>query len=113
FVLCYFRVVCLMLLSHFTLTLFPYSTLFRSRGSADPPRVDPLAEQRQQAREGADGDHDAEHGGDADRGREGEQERARLYVGGERSEEHTSELQSPENLVCRHRLENKNHKYTL
>src|SRR5256885_9452605 len=35
---------------------------------------------------------------------------ARLSVGSERSEEHTSELQSPCNLVCRLLLEKKNKK---
>src|SRR2546430_7593740 len=60
-------------------TLFPYTTLFRS---ADEQRrieaaVDAL-----------------DHG-------------ARLRVTGERSEEHTSELQSQSNLVCRLLLEKK------
>src|SRR5256885_5347778 len=35
------------------------------------------------------------------------------YVRGSRSEEHTSELQSPCNLVCRLLLEKKNHDNTL
>src|SRR5256885_7724536 len=77
-------------------TLFPYTTLFRSRA---PPQ-EPLLEQ------------DAPVGDDdlccdaADPGREqheqpDDQEDAR-------SEEHTSELQSPCNLVCRLLLEKKN-----
>src|SRR5256885_3367809 len=76
-------------------TLFPYTTLFRSRGrvaQADearaldhaPPRLERLAEL------------------------------AALEGGGahprERSEEHTSELQSPCNLVCRLLLEKKKKK---
>src|SRR5256885_6920611 len=63
-------------------TLFPYTTLFRSR--------EPLSDERAQQRalRGA-GDRRAQH--------------ARRP----RSEEHTSELQSPCNLVCRLLLEKK------
>src|SRR5256885_11960750 len=70
--------------------LFPYPTLFRSR-RADPPRL-----------------------------RSGRRDRRATAVsaapinlrrlGAERSEEHTSELQSPCNLVCRLLLEKKNNK---
>src|SRR5256885_17272853 len=72
-------------------TLFPYTTLFRSQDYA--------------AGRGElfDGGHD---------GREG-RERARaqvVAVGEARSEEHTSELQSPCNLVCRLLLEKKKKK---
>src|SRR5256885_6413620 len=64
-------------------TLFPYTTLFRSvilrsPGATDPRR--PLA---------PSGDHRPPPGS------------------GQRSEEHTSELQSPCNLVCRLLLEKK------
>src|SRR5690242_21509588 len=71
-------------------TLFPYTTLFRSRLAA-----------------GIDVEHVVEHedlpahvgaGADADGGH------------GERSEEHTSELQSHVNLVCRLLLEKKKKK---
>src|SRR5438552_13810298 len=62
-------------------TLFPYTTLFRSRGC----------------------------GRDADgEGSEGSTERA--IADGDRSEEHTSELQSPDHLVCRLLLEKKKKK---
>src|SRR2546426_11476491 len=66
-------------------TLFPYTTLFRSAG-------DRARAQR--------------------RGREAAHERAAITgalsaTGGSRSEEHTSELQSPCNLVCRLLLEKK------
>src|SRR5256885_4656365 len=61
-------------------TLFPYTTLFRSR--ALEHERDPLARRRE---------HVVDHGGDEP----------------ERSEEHTSELQSPCNLVCRLLLEKK------
>src|SRR5437870_5873537 len=59
------------------ITLFPYTTLFRS--------LQPGAAERE--------------GYSADRGRVG------LLHGGWRSEEHTSELQSRGQLVCRLRLE--------
>src|SRR5256885_13234717 len=72
-------------------TLFPYTTLFRSRRGdggnrlarqqAQPPRVSPI---RRQIGEGLGSRHSPV-----------------------RSEEHTSELQSPCNLVCRLLLEKK------
>src|SRR5437867_10148300 len=83
-------------------TLFPYTTLFRSGERA------PWSE-RERGRLGA-------------RGREGAWERERESLGSierepgidrerawerERSEEHTSELQSPYDLVCRLLLEKK------
>src|SRR2546427_7927395 len=65
-------------------TLFPYTTLFRSQGAR------PLARAGGQAGEAAaHGWHD------------------------ERSEEHTSELQSQSNLVCRLLLEKKKNKNEL
>src|SRR4051794_41677627 len=81
-------------------TLFPYTTLFRS------PR------QSAHAALGVAGDRvlDLDHVGTPvgehrpGRGGEGEQGRAR------RSEEHTSELQSPVHLVCRLLLEKKKKK---
>src|SRR5436309_15778609 len=65
-------------------TLFPYTTLFRSRGRAAraPDHVHVLGDQ----------DADQEASGTSTR---------------RRSEEHTSELQSRENLVCRLLLEKK------
>src|SRR5256885_12058062 len=78
-------------------TLFPYTTLFRSRGvsfwpgdGTHPPRVMFTAGRRLLA-------VDAESGAPV-RGFDREQAR---------SEEHTSELQSPCNLVCRLLLEKK------
>src|SRR5256885_11530862 len=62
-------------------TLFPYTTLFRSGVSS----VEPLPEERQLRVIG------------------GRRDAAEI----ERSEEHTSELQSPCNLVCRLLLEKK------
>src|SRR5256885_4805040 len=71
-------------------TLFPYTTLFRSRGRAH----------RAGTRPGAAG---AEPRGT----------RGARRSGGDRtrSEEHTSELQSPCNLVCRLLLEKKKKKH--
>src|SRR2546426_1885114 len=69
-------------------TLFPYTTLFRSHGARRVPRHS----RRGRAR-----------GARALVGREGRQE----PLAGPRSEEHTSELQSPCNLVCRLLLEKK------
>src|SRR3712207_7018779 len=85
-------------------TLFPYTTLFRSvwadrrRG---PSRADP---HRELARESGGGDAD----GRADQvGRAGG-DRAEQQLPETRSEEHTSELQSRQYLVCRLLLEKKN-----
>src|SRR5258708_21937706 len=64
-------------------TLFPYTTLFRS------PRVAP----RVPGRRGPRVPHARPAGADA--------------LGRRRSEEHTSELQSPDHLVCRLLLEKK------
>src|SRR5690348_17391532 len=90
-------------------TLFPYTTLFRSapergalplagrgqrRDRAAPRRDRPLAD----AAAGLAGLHRAEFR---------RQPRVRL---GQRSEEHTSELQSPVHLVCRLLLEKKKKK---
>src|SRR5438477_5223229 len=61
-------------------TLFPYTTLFRSRG------------------------RDSLRGAE---GRSGDARDAVAHVGVDRSEEHTSELQSHVNLVCRLLLEKK------
>src|SRR2546430_5204377 len=66
-------------------TLFPYTTLFRSLVSADPVR-------------GCLGFRDAQRAGGA----------RQQVLGLDRSEEHTSELQSQSNLVCRLLLEKKN-----
>src|SRR5256885_10393778 len=73
-------------------TLFPYTTLFRSRESSL------LAEFSRDLTQAA-----MDNQLDPLVGREGEVERVV-----QRSEEHTSELQSPCNLVCRLLLEKKN-----
>src|SRR5437764_9397721 len=70
-------------------TLFPYTTLFRSERRFDKPRAEP--------RYDPPGDIDAAL----------RSQGQRQIVGGIRSEEHTSELQSPMYLVCRLLLEKK------
>src|SRR5438270_10669083 len=79
-------------------TLFPYTTLFRSnRGASrshDPGRrVRPPSEA-------------------AGRGRTSRRRRA-LHAAAARSEEHTSELQSQSNLVCRLLLEKKKNRFQV
>src|SRR2546426_2474644 len=75
-------------------TLFPYTTLFRSNGSAARDRA-----RRNHRR--ARGTLQQQPPGETDqRGRH-------PSPAGTRSEEHTSELQSPCNLVCRLLLEKK------
>src|SRR5258708_29336102 len=71
-------------------TLFPYTTLFRSR-----LRIRPLAAPAALAPPGAD---DTTAPGPTASGR---------------SEEHTSELQSPDHLVCRLLLEKKKYPFLL
>src|SRR5260370_8029825 len=74
-------------------TLFPYTTLFRSRRTFVPTAFVTRASGR----------------GDFGLGRRGCFRRRRSLAGdrGRRSEEHTSELQSHLNLVCRLLLEKK------
>src|SRR5258708_12962914 len=70
-------------------TLFPYTTLFRSaiaRSGIDFPDGERAAEQAPPARR---------------------ERTAKLLEPAVRSEEHTSELQSPDHLVCRLLLEKK------
>src|SRR5690242_21360252 len=72
-------------------TLFPYTTLFRSRRQHQEVRERAAAVEQEYRRD---------------------QQRARqaLFVPIQRSEEHTSELQSHVNLVCRLLLEKKKKK---
>src|SRR3712207_7356779 len=78
-------------------TLFPYTTLFRSR----PGR-------RRVPREDAGGDDPRGHVHPLDRAAEDEEQPALVAAHrGVRSEEHTSELQSRQYLVCRLLLEKK------
>src|SRR2546426_4181363 len=87
-------------------TLFPYTTLFRSPEPGEAG-YQPRAAAARRARGG--GGRDA-GGSRADRRRPlAPRAGRRATAGGEgrRSEEHTSELQSPCNLVCRLLLEKK------
>src|SRR3712207_7810521 len=85
-------------------TLFPYTTLFRSdrdvRRQAVEDESDGAGEgdRRQEMELGPAQDEDAGDAGKAS---------GRLYRSDERSEEHTSELQSRQYLVCRLLLEKK------
>src|SRR5438552_13396476 len=83
-------------------TLFPYTTLFRSRPVHGPDQGTRSRGTSSTAR----GQVDAPHGRIAPQaqGARGSGPRA------ERSEEHTSELQSPDHLVCRLLLEKKKKK---
>src|SRR5258708_15536239 len=76
-------------------TLFPYTTLFRSweRAVAGDLAGPVLADQVDALREAAARFPDLDSG--------------RVAIRGWRSEEHTSELQSPDHLVCRLLLEKK------
>src|SRR5258708_26955526 len=75
-------------------TLFPYTTLFRS------PQIEEIVAALE-----SDIEHVAKSRGDDHRRRGALALDDR--VGDERSEEHTSELQSPDHLVCRLLLEKK------
>src|SRR3712207_7724862 len=79
-------------------TLFPYTTLFRSRQAARGV----AAARRDRLRRPPRGEGDAERIGPAPSGR-----RVDARATPQRSEEHTSELQSRQYLVCRLLLEKK------
>src|SRR5256885_12110920 len=89
-------------------TLFPYTTLFRSRGRR------PCPGSRSRRRDGrcATAESCPCRRGELSREQPGRTEQpempARSVELAVRSEEHTSELQSPCNLVCRLLLEKKN-----
>src|SRR5256885_12951443 len=92
-------------------TLFPYTTLFRSQADPEVPRVSVDVELRSafgdSVVEGPLGDYLTDFSrfpGHAD---------AVVRPSTARSEEHTSELQSPCNLVCRLLLEKKNSCFLL
>src|SRR5258708_19395521 len=85
-------------------TLFPYTTLFRSRRHR-PDVPTPLPERAGRAG-GPPGAGDAVVGA-ARRKAAGGDDHPQARLRG-RSEEHTSELQSPDHLLCRLLLEKKN-----
>src|SRR5256885_4244952 len=76
-------------------TLFPYTTLFRSRNTGVSALLSVRVSERTTASRSSK------------RMRRSEQSLAGSRCPPERSEEHTSELQSPCNLVCRLLLEKK------
>src|SRR5690606_40064679 len=94
-------------------TLFPYTTLFRSRGEV-VLQLGPLPPRRPLFVVGhvtPGVDHAVDRAAATQHGARAHEQAllpAVLLWGG-RSEEHTSELQSRENLVCRLLLEKKNH----
>src|SRR3712207_7252304 len=90
-------------------TLFPYTTLFRSEHVADLRRGERLAAEEDLATVERDeaGDQVDERRLAAAVGAEDGHELAARDVDIERSEEHTSELQSRQYLVCRLLLEKK------
>src|SRR2546430_11211022 len=90
-------------------TLFPYTTLFRSRRGVPAFAHDGGAERlprpgRWQDAEALSARRSIEPGNPAD-------SMDFRSAGASRSEEHTSELQSQSNLVCRLLLEKKTHPY--
>src|SRR2546430_12632002 len=90
-------------------TLFPYTTLFRSHLELGPHGREQLP---------AHGEPETRLGERIARSADGRAQRliqALDHLGGDRSEEHTSELQSQSNLVCRLLLEKKKniHKYRI
>src|SRR2546430_11556700 len=88
-------------------TLFPYTTLFRSlvdRVAGRPCERGSEQQRHDERRQRANRVHGATSGGQC--GRTG-------FNQPMRSEEHTSELQSQSNLVCRLLLEKKKHTHAL
>src|SRR2546427_5298765 len=85
-------------------TLFPYTTLFRSIELRRPARGEITREQRDEREQC----HDAHERRGIARTDSVQQRRKQASDG--RSEEHTSELQSQSNLVCRLLLEKKKKK---
>src|SRR5690606_41462198 len=86
-------------------TLFPYTTLFRSQLRSPPGR-------RARSGDGAEDHQGSDRGSDADADRPVRRWGTRASTSSVRSEEHTSELQSRENLVCRLLLEKKERAHT-
>src|SRR5947209_11996574 len=93
-------------------TLFPYTTLFRSPGSST--RAPTMRPRPSKTRESESCSHSSEsHTSPNARSRRFRQESSGSCCWrGRRSEEHTSELQSRQYLVCRLLLEKKN-KYNM
>src|SRR3712207_7030767 len=93
-------------------TLFPYTTLFRSRRARACGRI--VSRQLERARERPRGERVVGQAPGAAVGQQGEPlvggaEGGAARKASRRSEEHTSELQSRQYLVCRLLLEKKKH----
>src|SRR2546425_7857458 len=82
-------------------TLFPYTTLFRSLEVAVEDRLEPRVRRHGEAH------RDIAARAHVERVARREHEAVRVHLAVERSEEHTSELQSLAYLVCRLLLEKK------
>src|SRR3712207_7366436 len=91
-------------------TLFPYTTLFRSPGAVRPAAAAGRQHRRVRRRRPPHQDPRPAARADDDQGRVGQRRRP---GGPARSEEHTSELQSRQYLVCRLLLEKKNKLFLL
>src|SRR5690606_40990207 len=93
-------------------TLFPYTTLFRSGDGSTSDRASPVAVVADQrfTQVSATGGHTCATSTNGAAYCWGYNVQGQLGDG-TRSEEHTSELQSRENLVCRLLLEKKKHRY--
>src|SRR3712207_9410890 len=78
-------------------TLFPYTTLFRSDGDPAPAAEGPQADGETPVAPVADGGDVDDHPGNGNGSDKDKDE----DKGKDRSEEHTSELQSRQYLVCR------------
>src|SRR5690348_17950104 len=91
----------------------PGSTLFPTRRSSDLGMAHEADERGAIDRLGEDGDRERREIGDQiERGAIVVRRDEDVAMGGERSEEHTSELQSPVHLVCRLLLEKKKYKHS-
>src|SRR5258708_10386538 len=86
-------------------TLFPYTTLFRSVSGHIGVRQNQIDQRRAQKNESRDRVEKVAHRIEVAKALSEFQSRRLCYFN--RSEEHTSELQSPDHLVCRLLLEKK------
>src|SRR5258708_23415709 len=92
-------------------TLFPYTTLFRSLDDVDADRLLAVQVRPRLARRDHRQGMPVVGGGDQDDVQVLLLEHLAVIAVGARSEEHTSELQSPDHLVCRLLLEKKKKKH--
>src|SRR3712207_8557932 len=88
-------------------TLFPYTTLFRSDGRPSQPRRQGTGSERPDADADQPGAEEGERDHQQDRSQVEEPRCVLRAPAAVRSEEHTSELQSRQYLVCRLLLEKK------